>query len=408
VGRERPQRSRKARRRCCAPRVELLEDRTVPSNYTVTNLLDDGSAGSLRQAILAANADPGSTITFTQAGTIQLASQLSVTASRRITGLGVDQLTIRGLGNPYRIFDIAHVSGQPTIDVEMDSLTLTHGRTGLNTLNDGGGAIRNSERLTLTDVKITDSWAAAGGSSAGGGICNRNGGTLTLSNCILGDAANPNKATYGGGIANYGGPVTLTNCILPGNTASYGGAIYKEGGTLTLTNNCTLSGSTANYGGTIYNYVGATLTLSNTLLSGNSATQEGGSIDNYYGTATLTDCTLSGYAAENGGGTASYGTLTLSNSTLLGSSNNGGGISNTYGTVTLTNSTLSGHKSANGQSGIQNLQRQLPFRRRRSPDPLRRHRNPHRLHPGGQHGWLLGRRHRQPRHDNRPQRHPVG
>ena len=34
--------------------VERLDDRTVPSTFTVTNLLDSGS-GSLRQAIIDAN-----------------------------------------------------------------------------------------------------------------------------------------------------------------------------------------------------------------------------------------------------------------------------------------------------------------------------------------------------------------
>src|SRR5262249_61531160 len=38
--------------------VEQLEDRTVPSTFTVLNLADSG-AGSLRQAVRAANAHPG-------------------------------------------------------------------------------------------------------------------------------------------------------------------------------------------------------------------------------------------------------------------------------------------------------------------------------------------------------------
>ena len=38
--------------------VERLEDRLVPTTFTVTNTLDSGP-GSLRQAILDANANPG-------------------------------------------------------------------------------------------------------------------------------------------------------------------------------------------------------------------------------------------------------------------------------------------------------------------------------------------------------------
>src|SRR5438552_13548316 len=41
------------------PRLELLEDRTVPSQFLVTSNLDDGSAGTLRAAITQANASVG-------------------------------------------------------------------------------------------------------------------------------------------------------------------------------------------------------------------------------------------------------------------------------------------------------------------------------------------------------------
>src|SRR5262249_55811610 len=40
------------------PRLLALEDRSLPSVFTVLNL-DDGGAGSLRQAVLDANAQPG-------------------------------------------------------------------------------------------------------------------------------------------------------------------------------------------------------------------------------------------------------------------------------------------------------------------------------------------------------------
>ena len=53
---------------------EQLEDRCVPSTFSVVNLNDNG-AGSLRQAILNANATPGpNVINFDVAGTIQLTS----------------------------------------------------------------------------------------------------------------------------------------------------------------------------------------------------------------------------------------------------------------------------------------------------------------------------------------------
>jgi hypothetical protein len=40
-------------------RLGILEDRTVPSTFTVVNTLDDGSVGSLRWAVGQANSQPG-------------------------------------------------------------------------------------------------------------------------------------------------------------------------------------------------------------------------------------------------------------------------------------------------------------------------------------------------------------
>src|SRR5262249_58158104 len=56
------------------PRLEALEDRALPSTFTVHNLSDSGP-GSLRQAVLDANANPGpATIRFADGlpGTVAL------------------------------------------------------------------------------------------------------------------------------------------------------------------------------------------------------------------------------------------------------------------------------------------------------------------------------------------------
>src|SRR5260370_22893414 len=68
--------------------IEVLEDRTLPSTFTVLNLHDSG-AGSLRQAVLDANADVGpNVIGFAHGlhGTILLTSgELSITHHLTIT-----------------------------------------------------------------------------------------------------------------------------------------------------------------------------------------------------------------------------------------------------------------------------------------------------------------------------------
>src|SRR5215510_12805106 len=115
--------------------VEPLEDRTVPSTFTVFNLADSGT-GSLRQAVLDANANPGADlIRFApeaRDGTIQLTSgQLSITDDLQIDGPGADRLAVSGK-DASRVFQIS--SG---VAVSIDGLTVTHGRA----VGQGGGIL---------------------------------------------------------------------------------------------------------------------------------------------------------------------------------------------------------------------------------------------------------------------------
>ena len=83
--------SRASRRQTPRLLLEALEDRTVPSTFTVLNLADSG-AGSLRQAILDANANPGADLIrfgpHARDGTVPLTGgELSITDSLTIDGL---------------------------------------------------------------------------------------------------------------------------------------------------------------------------------------------------------------------------------------------------------------------------------------------------------------------------------
>src|SRR5262245_61519176 len=107
--RDRGRRPERHRTRNVAPRLVALEDRSVPSTFTVENLAD-GGPGSLRQAVLDANANPGADLIVfapsTSGGTIALTGgELSVTGDLTIDGPDADRLTVSG-NHAGRVFDI--------------------------------------------------------------------------------------------------------------------------------------------------------------------------------------------------------------------------------------------------------------------------------------------------------------
>jgi predicted outer membrane repeat protein len=255
------------------------------TGYVVSNLNPSG-AGSLRQAIINANANAGAdTITFTVSGTITLAANLpAISDNLTIDGRG-QTITING-NNLYRVLSVN--SGKTVI---LDTLVISKGY---------GGAV------------------------GGGGILN-NGGTLTVRNCTF----NSNKADiYGGAIDNDTGTLTVVNSSFTGNSAEYGGAILSA--TSATVRNSTFKGNTAQYGGGIDNY-GGTLTVINSTFSGNSVTLFGGGIGNFNaGAITVVNSTFSANnASDTGGGIYVWtdSSLTLKN-TILANSTSGGDCSN--------------------------------------------------------------------------------
>src|SRR5262245_63174432 len=153
------------------PRFEGLEDRVTPSTLTVTSLADDGSAGTLRQAINLANANPGSdTIVFDPAlagGSLILGNtELPViTGDLQIDGFIRNTISIGALDS--RILEIA-----AGVHVDITDLGFRAPPGGLGGA-DNGGAIYNSGTLAVTDCTF-----AAGASQSGGAIYNT--GTLTV------------------------------------------------------------------------------------------------------------------------------------------------------------------------------------------------------------------------------------
>ena len=112
------------------------------TTYPVTNLNDVGS-GSLRQAILDANANPGTdVITFSAGvtGTITLTTgQLTISDAVSIMGPGANLLSVQNTAGSNRVFYIGN-----TVTATFSGLTISGG-SGVD-----GGGIYNYGMLTVS------------------------------------------------------------------------------------------------------------------------------------------------------------------------------------------------------------------------------------------------------------------
>jgi hypothetical protein len=305
-----------SRRRPTGPRlgVEALDDRCLPSTFTVLNLLDSG-AGSLRAAVAAANASPGAdTIDFATTGTIGLTSgQLDITDGVTINGPGAAALTVSG-NHTSRVFGIA---GNPTVTIA--NLTVANGWTGYfwngdwwngGTPPSGGGIYVAGGNLTLDHVAVSGNLAFAGG----GGLFVA-GGNLTLDHSTLSsNEAVSNGFAVGGGLCVKGGVVDVKQSTISGNFA-----MGYDGNPADGYNGVLAGDGVAAEGGGLYVY-GGTVFIDNSTFSGNWAQAgNGGAGDPYYYYPGG-----SGGSAAGGGIRIAAGMVYLNQSTISGNSVTGG------------------------------------------------------------------------------------
>lgn len=255
---------------------------------TVINTDDDGP-GSLRQAI--ADAEDGDTIVFDPdilPATIVLDTEIDITNSITIDGPGADLLTLDA-NNDSRIFSA--VVGERVIEVVLRGMRFINGSS------DFGGAITNTEKLSIDGCTFEDNFAGFDGgaiigsdlfitnttfnnnsagneggaitSSRSANIINStfnnnssgsNGGAISFRideetlflNISFTTIANNTAGNSGGGI-RIGGPTNIINSIVAFNEADTGnnctitadGEINDRGGNYSNDNSCGFTGDNA-------------------------------------------------------------------------------------------------------------------------------------------------------------------
>ncbi|MEQ9407846.1 MAG: hypothetical protein RIK87_08960 [Fuerstiella sp.] len=226
--------TRQRRLRCGhgARPVETLESRTLLSGTTfrVTSLADSG-AGSLRQAIIDANQNPGDdNIRFARQvrGTIALSSQLVITDDVTIHGPGANRLTVSGddgIGDATRIFAVlppglaATPFMAPSLAQLTDSPTVSIEKLAIN-----DGLARDAPGFDPTNP-------ATAVFAFGGGLYNM-GGSVRLSEVSMSGNRAENVITAGGAVANeFGGTLVVSRSHFAHNTSS--GILVGVGGAIT-------------------------------------------------------------------------------------------------------------------------------------------------------------------------------
>jgi hypothetical protein len=252
----------------------------------VNNLLDDGSAGSLRYAV--ANACPGSVVTFNLGAgthTIPLASPITINKDVTIQGSDSTSPVIISGNTVTRVFSI------------------TNGNVTIRDLTISGGSVTGSN---------------------GAGLLNTSTGLVTISNSLF--TANTVTTGSGGAIASTAGTVNIYNTTISGNTATDGGGVYHNtAGTVTVLNSTIYDNHAdagAGQGGGI-NSAGGTTTIRNSIVAGNTASTNinvAGGVTNL-GESIVTGDPKVSALADNGGPTFTH--ALLPGSPALDQGNNG-------------------------------------------------------------------------------------
>ena len=267
--------------------------------YTV-NRQEDGDDGScdehctLREAINAANANPGADTVVLPAGEYRVtisglgasAGDLNVEDSLTLLGEGASSTTIRAEGNDDRVLSVA------APEVRLSGVTIRGGYTvGLDLFSSGpgglGGGVYVAEAagLVLDGCWVTENnvTAATAGAFGGGGIYAATGSTVlitasTVSN-NLATGVSPVTEQKGGGLyVAAGASVDVVNSTISGNVTAVippffdhsdtSGAFVVDGGQLTLVHTTVAGNAPVGYDGGLAVDGDGLISLANSVVDG--------------------------------------------------------------------------------------------------------------------------------------------
>jgi predicted outer membrane repeat protein len=289
------------------------------ATYTVTTTADSG-AGSLRQAVLDANATTANdvivfnipaaqcdamtgvcTITLTNTAGNDEITVSSAGGALTINGTDANRLTISGGAGDDRIF---YVNGTT---FTLRGVTLTGGGGTGQAFNNVGGAIfASGGTLILRAVHVTGNSSV----ESGGGVYIHGGSNHQFYNSTF--SSNVSTGNSGGAFLTTGGLIVV-NTTISGNTANrYGGgfmSIFAAGST--ILQNSTVVNNTAQTekGGGIAVTDNAVLSLSNSIIASNSNAVSPEIYLDFGGTGTSSGYNLIG---DSAGDSTATGTSTIS------------------------------------------------------------------------------------------------
>ena len=315
--------------------VELNFTTPTASDLVVKNTSASGP-GSLAWAVIAANnlAKTGTTvpgITFNSGvtGSINLASQIDITAPLSITGPGMNNLTI------FSSSESRHFWVLGNFNITITNMTLS----GNATSTEGNGGIASEGLVTLVNCEI-DGCKNTGGDNGGCGAALYAAGGASLTDSTF----NNNVAqSNGGGVEGNGSMIIASGCSFTGNIGTNGGAIDTDGA-VSLTNNCVFANNKA-YDDTGYE------------IAGNA-----GAV--YMGGGVITDCTFTGNTSGGDAGavfsngnivitSTGTGRCSFSDNSTDSSGYGSGGAVYSYGSAVIIGITFKDNSAASDGGAVE-------------------------------------------------------